>query len=116
MISGTTAYVELRVRDERDGFGNDVEAYAAPQAVENVLVIPGACAELDATRPEGVRVALTLHFPNGWTADMRGARVTLPAPYDCGKPYRVIGDPRPYMDENCPTPWHMPVEVEAVDG
>lgn len=116
MINGLTALVELRVRDARDGFGNDVESYADPAAVDNVLVAPGACAELDETRPEGVRVAYTLHFPKGWTADMRGARVTLPAPFAGAKPYRVVGDPRPYMDANCPTPWHMAVEVEAVDG
>ncbi len=114
MISGLTASVELRERNARDGFGNDIEAYAAPQDVDNVLVTPGACAELDSMRPEGVRVALTLHLPKGWTQGLRGARVTLPAPY--AGTYRVVGDPRPYMDANCPTPWHMPVEVEAVDG
>ena len=38
----------------------------------------------------------------------------LPEPW--GGPYRVIGDPRPYEDAICPTPWHMPVEVEAADG
>lgn len=114
MISGTTAYVELRVRDARDAFGNDEVIYAAPQAVKNVLVVPGACKELDASRPEGVRVALTVHFPKGWTGGLRGARITLPAPW--GGPYNVIGDPKPYMAANTPTPWNMPVEVEAVDG
>lgn len=114
MIRGTTATVELRVRNSRDSFGNDVEAYAEPVDVDNVLVAPGACAELDPTRPEGVRVDLTLHFPKGWTGDLRGARITLPEPW--GGAYRVIGGPKPYMDANCPTPWHMPVEVEAVDG
>ncbi len=116
MISGTTVSVELRERDARDSFGNDVEAYAAAQAVDNVLIVPGACAELDSTRPEGVRVAYTLHFPKGWTADMRGARVTLPAPFDGMGKYRVVGSPAPYMDANCPTPWHMAAEVEAIDG
>jgi len=122
MVNGTDISVELRDRSARDGFGNDVEAYAAPQTVGNVLVAPGACAELDASRPEGVRVAYTLHFPKGWSGDLRGARVALEAAPSASDAtwdpprYRVVGDPRPYMDENCPTPWHMPVEVEAVDG
>ena len=116
MISGTTVSVELRERNSRDGFGHDVEAYSAPQDVGNVLVVPGACAELDSTRPEGVRVAYTLHFPKGWAGDLRGARVTLPAPFNGMGKCRVVGSPAPYMDANCPTPWHMAVEVEAIDG
>lgn len=115
MISGRTAQVRLRNRDERDGFGNDVESYAEPVPV-HVLVQPGTCKDLDATRPEGVRVALTLHFPKDWSGDLRGAKVALDAPWE-GE-YRVIGDPKPYDAQNCPTdiPWNMPVEVEAVDG
>ena len=131
MIKGKAITVKLRDRSARDGFGNDVIAYASPEEVGNVVVQRGSCAELDATRPEGVRVAYTLHFPKGWSGDLRGAVVALgtaPAatPAATGTAatattwspqwYRVIGDPRPYMDENCPTPWHMPVEVEAVDG
>lgn len=114
MLSGTTVQVRLRQRTARDGFGNDVESYAAPTSVGNVLVQPGKCDDLDSTRPEGVRVAFTLHFPKTWTGDLRGALAVLPAPW--AGTYRVVGDPQPYMDANCPTPWHMPVEVEAVDG
>lgn len=114
MIKGITASVELRVRDARDAFGNDVEAYAAPVDVSPVLVTPGACAELDSVRPEGVVVAFTAHFPKTWTGSLRGAQVTLPAPW--GGPYKVVGDPKPYMPQNTPTPWNMPVELEAVDG
>ena len=116
MIRGITASVELRDRSARDSFGNDVEAYLPQNAVDNVLVQPGAAAELDATRPDGVRVSLTLHFPKGWTGDLRGARVSLPAPWDGGNPYRVVGDPRPYMDANTPGAWHMAVEVERAHG
>lgn len=114
MIRGQTASVELRQWGTRDGFGNDVESYAAPVEVGNVLVAPGSCQDLDATRPEGVRVSLTLHFPRTWTERLRGARVTLAGRYQ--GTYAVVGDPMPYMGENCPTAWSMPVEVEAVDG
>ena len=65
MINGLTALVELRVRDARDGFGNDVESYAEPAAVDNVLVAPGACAELDETRPEGGHPILYSKGPDG---------------------------------------------------
>ncbi len=116
MISGTTVSVELRKRDARDGFGNDVEAYAEAVSVPNVLIAPGACAELDSTRPEGVRVAYTLHFPKTFSGDLRGARIALPVSFAGMGKVRVIGSPEPYMDANCPTPWHMPVEVEAIDG
>ena len=115
MFSARTAQVMLRSRERRDGFGNDVEMYDDIRAVD-VLVQPGTCADLDATRPEGVRVALTLHFPKDWSGDLRGAKVELDAPWD-GE-YRVVGDPKPYDAQNCPPdiPWNMPVEVEAVDG
>lgn len=113
MFSAQTAHVRLRNRNNRDGFGNDAESYAEPVPVD-VLVQPGSCKDLDATRPEGVRVALTLHFPKTWTESLRRAKVELGGRYE-GE-YRVVGDPRPYMDANCPTPWNMPVEVEAVDG
>lgn len=114
MLRGRTATVRLRVRDARDSFGNDVEEYAAPQDVGNVLVSPGPCKELDASRPEGVKVALTLHFPKGWAGDLRGAKVALSGEY--GGSYRVVGEPKPYQAELCPTDWSMPVEVEATDG
>ena len=114
MISGTTVTVELRVRDARDSYGNDVEAYAAAQAVDNVLIVPGACAELDASRPEGVRVAFTLHFPKGYASSLEGCDVVLPAPWSCT--CHVVGNPTPYIDVDTPTPWHMPVEVEVAHG
>ena len=114
MIRGTEAIVSLRDRNARDSFGNDVEAYAKPVTVGNVIVQRGACAELDSTRPEGVRVALTLHFPKTWTGMLRGAKVELSGDY--AGSYRVVGDPMPYQDGLCPTDWNMPVEVEAVDG
>lgn len=114
MISGIVARVSLRERTARDGFGNAVESYSEPIDVPNVLVQPGACADLDSTRPEGVRVSLTLHFPRGFAERLRGAKVALPAPWK-GE-YSVVGDPMPYAESLCPGPWSMPVEVVACDG
>lgn len=118
MIRGVAVAVELRRRDARDALGNDVEAYQEPVTVGNVLVQPGTTDDLDASRPDGVTVAATLHFPKEWSGDLRGARVTLPAPWDWGNPYRVVGVPMRYVAQDCPplVPWDMAVLVEATDG
>jgi hypothetical protein len=113
-LRGRTVSVALRDGTDRDSFGNEIESYAEPVDVANVLVARGACEDLDSSRPEGVRVALTLHFPKTWTGRLRGAKVTLTGEY--AGSYSVIGDPMPYQAELCPGDWNMPVEVEAVDG
>lgn len=94
-----------------DPFGAPVEGEPAKEAVDGVLLTPGATSDLDASRPDGVRVAYTVHFPKGYGKSLRGCSVVIE-----GKPYRVIGDPKPYMDEWTPGPWNMAAEVEAVDG
>lgn len=111
---GATVTVYPRIWDERDGFGNVIEAYSTPVDVANVLVAPGTAQDLDDTRPEGVRVALTLHFPKTWAGSLRGAKVVLDSTY--AGTYMVVGDPKPYMGGLTPTQWNMPVEVEAYDG
>ena len=53
-----------------------MDAYAAPvyrlveEVVEGCLVEPGATADLDASRPEGVTAALRVHFPKSYTASL----------------------------------------------
>ena len=113
-IKGETVSVKLRVRKDRDAFGNYSDAYSKASDVSNVLIAPGRCEALDATRPEGVDVALTLHFPKSFTDDLRGAVVTLTGRW--AGDYRVVGAPKPYQDINTPGAWDMPVEVEVVDG
>lgn len=114
MLRGRTVQVLLRNRDSRDGFGNCVEDYQGAADVPGVLIAPGRCEDLDASRPEGVKVALTLHFPKGYDADLRGAKVVLDGEF--AGTYRIIGDPKPYQTELCPLRWNRPAEVEAVDG
>ena len=114
MLKGRTVSVMQRDRTSRDAFGNDAESYDKAVEVSNVLVQRGKCDELDSTRPEGVDVVLTLHFPKTWSGRLRGALVELAGEY--AGTYRVVGDPMPYQPELCPTDWDMPVEVEAVDG
>ena len=96
-----------------DRFGNATYTYTST-TVNDVLVAPGATNDLEASRPEGVTVAYTLHFPKTFTDSLEGCLITLPAPW--AGDYRVIGDPRCYIDANTPTRWHTPVEVEAAHG
>lgn len=112
MIRGERVTVRFRVAAAGGGvLGEDVFE-VDERDVENVLVIPGARADLSgADRPEGVRVVFNLHFPKTCTGSLRGADVQVR-----GQWYRVIGDPQPYTPENTPGAWNLPVEVEAVRG
>lgn len=114
MIRGASVTVVAPNYDGYDRFGNPMPTTPTETTVDNVLVSPGATNDLEASRPEGVTVAYTLHFPRTFADSLEGCEITLPAPWT--GTYRVIGDPRPYMDENTPTAWHMPVEVEACHG
>ena len=113
MISGVEVVVKTPTEGSPDRFGNATYAFTS-QTVADVLVSPGATQELEASRPEGVAVAYTLHFPKSFTDTLEGCIVTLPAPW--AGDYRVIGDPRPYIGADTPTRWHLPVEVEAAHG
>ena len=114
MIIGTTIKVLRPGVGVKDRLGNMVNSNYEEETVDNVLVAPGATKELEAARPEGVDVAYSLHFPKTYTGTLEGCKVELPSPWT--GTYRVIGDPREYMDVNTPTQWHMPVEVEAAHG
>lgn len=112
-----TTEVGVYVRDwtQTDRLGNHVIAYADVAEVD-VLIAPGATTDLDSSRPEGVRAALTLHFPKSWTGDLRGAKVVIGGTGRWDGTYRVIGDPMPYVPSITPTKFCMPVEVERFDG
>lgn len=86
------------------------EGEGATQEVE-VLVCPGATSDLDATRPNGVQVTYTLHFPKTWSDDLKDCKVEVR-----GETYYIIGDPKPYTSANTPGEWYMPVEVTRTDG
>ena len=113
MIKGASVIVHSPIPGAVDRFGNATETWEQ-YTVDDVLIVPGATADLEASRPEGVRVAYTLHFPKTFIGSLEGCKVTLSAPYS--GTYRVIGNPGAYMDANTPTRWHMPVEVEVAHG
>lgn len=114
MLRGVAVTVHVPTAWEVDRYNNRRPTAYGEQAVDNVLIVPGASADMEAGRPEGVTVAFTLHFPKTFSGTLEGALVDLPAPY--GGTYRVIGNPAPYMAANTPTAWHMPVEVEDAHG
>lgn len=112
MIVGETVVVERRTQVGVDP-GNNAVFEWAPESVDDVLVAPGARADVvESVRPAGVDVRYTLHFPKGYPATLRGARVRVRGQ----EPLAVVGDPDHYIAANTPTRWSMPVEVGRVDG
>ena len=97
-----------------DRLGNKIKGEPERIEVSNVLVSPGPTNDMEAARPDGTVVAYTLHFPKTYTGSLRNCLVELPSPW--AGVYRVLGDPREYIDANTPTQWHMPVEVEDANG
>lgn len=113
MIRGASVTVHHPAVESYDRLGNPVDTWTT-ETVSDVLIAPGATESLEASRPEGVQVAFSLHFPKAWTGSLEGCKVELPVPW--GGTYRVIGSPQSYMDENTPTRWNRTVEVEVAHG
>ncbi|HIZ17686.1 MAG TPA: hypothetical protein IAA22_01015 [Candidatus Olsenella stercoravium] len=110
MLPKTSVTVIRRQEVGKDPFNTSIYENVR-EDVAGVLVTPGATSDLDASRPEGVRVAYTIHFPKGYGKTLKGCLVQ-----HLGDTYRVIGDPQPYMGDGTPGPWDMAAEVERVDG
>lgn len=110
LIQGETVTVK-RETATLDELGEPVSTETAAEAVEGVLVAPGATADLDSSRPNGVTVAFTLHFPKSYGGELKDATVNVRG-IDC----KVVGDPQRYADGNTPGEWDMTVEVTRTDG
>ena len=111
MIRGETVAVEHVIGTTKDRLNVDVPVYGEPVNVPNVVIVPFTLDETGYLRPDGIRVTYTLHFPRGYTQDLRGARVTVR-----GETYRVVGEPHPYTESNVRGLWTMPVQVGRADG
>lgn len=110
-MNGTTVTVLRDVENGTDEFGSPVATVMTEQ-VDNVLIAPVSDKDLSGSiRPDGIEVALVLHFPKTYTTSLRGTRIKLD-----GQTYAVIGDPVGYMPENTPGPWNRPVQVERIEG
>lgn len=101
------------VRDQvtYDDLGEPTYGEPEREQVSDVLVQPGSTTDLDATRPNGVEVVFTLHFPKSYTRPLQACRIEVR-----GDTYEVVGDPQPYTVTNTPGAWNLPVEVKRVDG
>lgn len=107
----------------RNPIGEIVTAGDLEGTLDDVLIVAGDTSDLNGSiRSEGDRTVYTLHFPKSFPEavkgipqeflkSLKGARVRVR-----GETFRVIGDPKPYMDVNTPTRWNFPVRVEAVNG
>lgn len=104
------AVVVIRPTVERDDLGEPIEAGASREEVRCV-VCPGATSDMDATRPEGVTVSYTLHFPKTYAGSLRGCSVEVR-----GEVFGVVGDPMRTAEAATPGPWNMAVEVARADG
>lgn len=113
MIRGRTVTVLRPTETGRDRF-NEPTVSNVPETVDNVLIEPGDTTGLEASRPDGANVDLTLHFPKGYEGDLRGCYVALPSPWP--DTVKVVGEPQRFMVENTPTPWNMAVAVEVTHG
>lgn len=106
----TEAVAVIRPTVERDDLGEPIEAGASREEVRCV-VCPGATSDMDATRPEGVTVSYTLHFPKTYAGSLRGCSVEVR-----GTRYDVVDDPQRTAEAATPGPWNMAVEVARADG
>lgn len=111
LIRGEAATVLRRSAASTDSHGNAVYGAWEGEDVQNVLAQPGATSDLDSSRPEGARIAMTFHFPKAYTASLKGCKVSYG-----GREYAVVGDPQPYTGANTPGPWDRAAECEACDG
>lgn len=119
MLSGLVGETVVVIRHDvvkLDRYNNRMTADSRTP-VRNVLVDRPTTSDINGSRlgatdrPNGDRIAFTLHFPKDYTASLRGCSVVVR-----GKTYNVVGDPQPYMDKLTPGRWNRPVEVEVVDG
>ena len=63
LISGCAVEVLRRSTGAVDVHGNEVPGEWVSEPVANVLPQPGATSDLEASRPNGVTVSMTFHFP-----------------------------------------------------
>ena len=66
----------IRESAELDDLGEPIDSQPSREAVRCV-VCPGPTSDLGAERPNGARIAYTLHFPKTYKGDLRGCSVEV---------------------------------------
>ena len=75
LIKGVAVEVLRPSAPAVDAHGNEVAGEPTVETVHNVLPQPGGTADLAASRPDGVTVAMTFHFPKTYAQPLRGCSV-----------------------------------------
>lgn len=89
----------------------EVEGVETTSEEVGCVVVPGSSSDLDATRPNGVTVSFTVHFPKTYEESLRDCSMVIR-----GDTYDVVGDPQAYTPENTPGLFNRAVEVTRADG
>lgn len=89
----------------------EIEGVETTSEEVGCVVVPGSNSDLDATRPNGVTVSFTVHFPKSYEEPLRGCSLVIR-----GGTYEVVGDPQAYTPENTPGLFNRAVEVTRTDG
>lgn len=100
----------IRPSADRDSLGEPTYGDPEREEVAGCIVQPGATSDLDASRPDGATVALTVYMRDPGRP-LRGCLVEVR-----GREYEVVGDPRPSTAANVPGGRNLTVEVSATDG
>lgn len=110
-LKGETVILWKPKSSEVDSFGTEIVTEFEKVAVEDVLITPGASAEiLDSTDLEGHVIQYTLHIPKTDGHDWTHGKVTIR-----GKDYRTIGEARYYTEANVPLRWNGEIGVERYE-
>lgn len=80
-------------------------------SIDNVLIEPKHQEDIAYTDTDTDPVAYRLHIPKDFISARSDVSLSHARCVVYGDTYRVLGNPKPYMAENTPTEWIMPVDV-----
>lgn len=110
-MKGEIVTVEVVQPGKEDEFGEVITEVVELVEVENVLVKPGSAEDIRESMRDGERVAYTLYWPKSAPMKLDNFRILVRNEWTS-----VIGAPRAFDTEVCPTDWNMVVEVELQNG
>lgn len=112
MLTGQTVKVIRSVQTGTDDMGEPIYD-TTTEEVDNVLFSPSSTDDLSGQHPQGDTISVTFHMPKTYTSNLRGCKIGY-----ANETYSVVGDPKPYMVENCPPHcnWNRAVTAEVVYG
>lgn len=110
-MTGETVRVETRAWAGADELGEATFTTEAADVGDVLVAVGQTSGSPESARPHRCGSSVTLYFPKGYEADLRGARVLVR-----GRWYEVVGDPRPWRAPEPPGRWWMEVEATRVEG